>query len=106
MNESKTGIPTEQVESGLNRRDFLKVAGVGAAALALPRMGFAVNDGQKPMDAIPREEVETDVLVIGGGYAGVFAAIKAREKGVDVTLVEKGTIFKSGLSPFARVLPS
>ena len=77
MNESKTGIPTEQVESGLNRRDFLKVAGVGAAALALPRMGFAVNDGQKPMDAIPREEVETDVLVIGGGYAGVFAAIKA-----------------------------
>jgi len=32
--------------------------------------------------------VETDVLVIGGGMAGCFAAIKAKEQGVDVTLVD------------------
>jgi hypothetical protein len=102
MTENKTEISTEQNGSGLKRRDFLKVAGVGAVALAIPRMGFTANDGQKSMGAIPQEEVETDVLVIGGGYAGVFAAIKARKEGVDVTLVEKGTIFKSGLSPFAR----
>jgi succinate dehydrogenase/fumarate reductase flavoprotein subunit len=40
--------------------------------------------------------VETDVLVIGGGLGGVFAAIKARESGVDVTVVEKAYAGKSG----------
>ena len=42
--------------------------------------------------------VETDVLVIGGGLAGCFAAIKAKEQGVDVTLVDKGYVSKSGSS--------
>jgi len=45
--------------------------------------------------------VETDVLVIGGGMAGCFAAIKAKEQGVDVTLVDKGYAGKSGQTPFA-----
>jgi succinate dehydrogenase/fumarate reductase flavoprotein subunit len=42
--------------------------------------------------------VETDVLIIGGGIAGLFAAIKAREEGLDVTLVDKGYAGKSGSS--------
>lgn len=42
--------------------------------------------------------IETDVLVIGGGQAGLFAAIKAKEQGVDVTLVDKGYAGKSGQS--------
>lgn len=45
--------------------------------------------------------IETDVLVIGGGMAGCFAAIKARERGLDVTLVDKGYVSKSGQTPFA-----
>ena len=45
-----------------------------------------------------QEIQETDVLIIGGGIAGVFAAIKAKEKGVDVILVDKGTVGKSGQS--------
>jgi succinate dehydrogenase/fumarate reductase flavoprotein subunit len=45
--------------------------------------------------------VETEVLVIGGGMAGLFAAIKAREKGVDVAIVDKGYTGKSGSSPYA-----
>lgn len=45
--------------------------------------------------------VETDVLVIGGGMAGCFAAIKACEAGADVTLIDKGTCGKSGQTPFA-----
>ncbi|MCK4952809.1 FAD-binding protein, partial [Candidatus Bathyarchaeota archaeon] len=43
---------------------------------------------------------ETDVLVIGGGMAGCFAAIKAKEKGVNVTLVDKGYVSNSGSSPW------
>ena len=42
--------------------------------------------------------IETDVLVVGGGQAGLFAAIKAKEQGVDVTLVDKGYAGKSGQS--------
>ncbi len=45
--------------------------------------------------------IDTDVLVIGGGMAGCFAAIKAREQGVDVILVDKGHTGKSGQTPFA-----
>jgi len=51
---------------------------------------------------MPAEKVvETDVLVIGGGMAGCFAAIKAKEQGVDVALVDKGYTGKSGQTPFA-----
>jgi succinate dehydrogenase/fumarate reductase flavoprotein subunit len=45
--------------------------------------------------------IETDVLVVGGGLAGVFAAIKAKEQGMDVTLVDKGHIGKTGSTSFA-----
>ena len=45
--------------------------------------------------------VETDVLVIGGGMAGCFAAIKAKEVGVEVVLVDKGYVSKSGETPYA-----
>jgi succinate dehydrogenase/fumarate reductase flavoprotein subunit len=40
--------------------------------------------------------IETDVLVIGGGIAGCFAGIKAKERGVDVTIVDKAYATKSG----------
>jgi len=45
--------------------------------------------------------IETDILVIGGGIAGCFAAIKAKEEGADVTLVDKGSVGRSGQTPFA-----
>ena len=44
--------------------------------------------------------IETDVLIIGGGIGGMFAAIKAKEQGVDVTLVDKGCIGRTGASIF------
>jgi len=40
--------------------------------------------------------VDSDILVIGGGMAGCFAAIKSREQGLDVTLVDKGYVGKTG----------
>jgi succinate dehydrogenase/fumarate reductase flavoprotein subunit len=41
-------------------------------------------------------EVSTDVLVLGGGVAGCFAAISAAQKGANVILVEKGSTIRSG----------
>ncbi len=51
---------------------------------------------------ISSETVETDVLVIGAGLAGVFAAIKAKEFGAErVALISKGKLGKDGISTFA-----
>ena len=43
-----------------------------------------------------REAVESDVVVLGGGLAGCFAAIAAARKGLRVALVEKGATERSG----------
>ena len=42
-----------------------------------------------------------DVLVVGGGTAGCFAAIKAAEKNQQVMCIDKGYVGRSGCSPFA-----
>ena len=42
------------------------------------------------------ETVTSDVLVLGGGLAGCYAAIAAARRGLDVVLVEKGATERSG----------
>ena len=42
------------------------------------------------------KKVSTDVLVLGGGVAGCFAAISAARKGARVVIVEKGATIRSG----------
>jgi len=49
-----------------------------------------------PVDYDQEQEIETDVLVIGGGIAGCWAAISAARQGVRVALVEKGNTIRSG----------
>jgi succinate dehydrogenase/fumarate reductase flavoprotein subunit len=46
--------------------------------------------------------ITTDVLVIGGGMAGMFAAIKAKEQGLDVTLTDKAYVGKAGSTHYAE----
>ena len=43
-----------------------------------------------------RETIESDLLVLGGGLAGCFAAIAAARRGRSVVLVEKGATERSG----------
>ena len=47
-------------------------------------------------EAGQEEIIESDVLVLGGGLSGCFAAIAAARKGLSVTLVEKGATERSG----------
>jgi succinate dehydrogenase/fumarate reductase flavoprotein subunit len=42
------------------------------------------------------QEIDADVLVIGGGIAGCWAAISAVRQGLNVALVEKGDTIRSG----------
>ena len=51
--------------------------------------------------------LETDVLVIGGGIAGAFAAYRAREAGARVLLADRSYFGRSGCSALASgVYPS
>jgi len=44
--------------------------------------------------------IECDVLVRGGGVAGLGAAIKARDLAERVILIDKSQVGRSGASPF------
>ena len=70
----------------------------------IPGIGNAVskNSGSKPMYLVTQDSIETDVLLIGGGMAGIFAAVNAKEKDLDVTMVVKGAVGSSGMTPFAN----
>ena len=49
-----------------------------------------------PIKYEQEQEIETDILVIGGGIAGCWAAISAARQGLKVALVEKGDTVRSG----------
>ena len=63
--------------------------------------GYLKEEGQPPSWPYPirfgqEQEIDTDVLVIGGGIAGCWAAISAARQGLRVALVEKGDTVRSG----------
>ena len=62
------------------------------------------NYREYPFDREPepkKTSYESDVLVVGGGYAGLCAAITASRAGMSVVLVDKGRPGFSGQSPHA-----
>jgi succinate dehydrogenase/fumarate reductase flavoprotein subunit len=63
---------------------------------------FSVNKREIDLDKIEYVENETDVLVIGGGIAGLFAAVKGHDAGAKVLMVSKGRLGSSGQTPFAK----
>jgi succinate dehydrogenase/fumarate reductase flavoprotein subunit len=90
----------------MSRRQFMGVAAGVAGAAAFAAMAFdapPVTNRPKINAKDFRQEVrETDVLVIGGGMAALFAAVKAHDAGARVTMVAKGRLGSSGLTPFAK----
>jgi succinate dehydrogenase/fumarate reductase flavoprotein subunit len=89
----------------ISRRRFLGF-GVGAAGLAMLGTAginsWAENFTKIDTTKLTNDEYETDVLVIGGGMAGLFAAVKAHDAGANVMLVSKGRLGSSGQTPFAK----
>ena len=49
---------------------------------------------------VAENRITGDVLVVGGGIAGCFAAVKASQQGAKVVLVDKGYVGKSGQTPY------
>jgi succinate dehydrogenase/fumarate reductase flavoprotein subunit len=50
---------------------------------------YPVNYGRE-------NEVDADILILGGGVAGCHAAINAAKRGAKVVVVEKGAVIRSG----------
>jgi len=75
----------------MKRRKFMKVSalGLGAGAGAVANAdGLVPVEPQKKINASVKNEV--DVLVVGGGTAGVIAAIQAARAGAKTLVVERG----------------
>jgi succinate dehydrogenase/fumarate reductase flavoprotein subunit len=51
--------------------------------------------------ALKERLIETDILILGGGIAGLYAAIRAKSTPLDVVLVDKAFPGRSGSSLFA-----
>ncbi len=91
---------------GISRRNFIALAGGAAGAVALASMGlplgWAENSPEIDVEALDLEKISTEVLVIGSGMAGLFAAVKAHDAGAKVMMVSKGRLGSSGQTPFAK----
>jgi flavocytochrome c len=88
-------IAVKGEKKGLTRRSFLGSAAVGAAAVGVSGGLFGVPAALAGTLTEDAENIvwdrETDVLVIGTGYAGLCAAIEAKDAGADVLILEKNT---------------
>lgn len=93
-------------KNSMSRRNFLSLAGGTAGIAALSAisapLGWAKNETEINLDNMNSKIHKTDVLVIGGGMAGLFATVKAHDAGANVMLVSKGRLGSSGQTPFAK----
>lgn len=99
----------------MKRRDFLQMAAAGGAASWTPRPGEANDEvslgGMGAITLSRRIPVrwETEVVVTGGGIAGVSAACAAARSGAKVLLVERfavtgGDLTSGGVANFCGQL--
>jgi NADPH-dependent 2,4-dienoyl-CoA reductase/sulfur reductase-like enzyme len=88
----RNNMKEDDVEKrSISRRNFLKTAGGVAAIAGLAGSGIPMMAGNaQAADALPKKWDETyDVVVIGSGFAGLAAAIEARNAGATVVVIDK-----------------
>jgi succinate dehydrogenase/fumarate reductase flavoprotein subunit len=102
-------MKTSKNQIDISRRTFMTIAGGAAGVAAMAAMGLTPNRAEAhsnipkvDADKMSSVESETDVLVLGSGMAGVFAAVKAHDAGSKVMVVSKGRLGSSGMTPFAK----
>ena len=89
--------PKPENEKGLNRRDFVKTgvaAGLGAGGALLGPDEAQAQVGASSAEQAERAQqtvwdYEADVVIAGGGCAGLTTAIRARDLGASVLVVDQ-----------------
>ncbi|HWP84680.1 MAG TPA: FAD-binding protein [Terriglobia bacterium] len=71
----------------VSRREFVRTAGAAAAGAALPALSLQAQQ-TAPAEIPAQWDLEADVVVIGSGATGLPAAIRARDGGASVIVVE------------------
>ena len=67
------------------------IAAMGTLSLSVAASPFSKGDVLKDPYKITERSIETDIVVVGGGTAGVVAAIQAGRAGAKTTLIESGS---------------
>lgn len=100
------------MQFAISRRAFMKLAGTAAMGAALfttaPTGSAKATDTHAHTISYAGKDIpvlcEAEVCVIGGGPAGVAAAVQAAERGVRAWLIERG-ITLGGLQTMGNVIP-
>ena len=88
----------------MKRRDFLKTSGAALAGGALLGTAGGFSQSCAAHDGSSRDLGSTDVLVVGGGPAGVCAAIAAARCGAKTVIVEQSNCL-GGMATRGLVAP-
>ena len=86
----------DQMEKTLTRRNFLKATGgvAATAAVAAGSINILPSTAEAAAGAMPKKWDETyDVVVVGSGFAGLAAAIEAKNAGANVAIIEKMPLY-------------
>jgi hypothetical protein len=75
--------------SNISRRAIVKLAGSISIGSMIPLVGTASDLNTKSLKNA--KSLKSDILIVGGGTAGVIAAIQAARAGSSVILVENGS---------------
>jgi hypothetical protein len=78
-----------KVMTKIERRTLLKTLGGFTLGGIIPLTGNALNKNKQSANKI--KTINTDILVVGGGTAGVIAAIQSARAGCSTILVENGS---------------
>jgi FAD binding domain/FAD dependent oxidoreductase len=85
----KTKGPKSSHRKGLSRRDFVTTGAAGIGAAALLDADSAKAQGPSTGADSLEWHYDVDVVVAGGGCAGLTAAIRARDLGASVLVVDQ-----------------